>query len=51
MHAMRHAMNRWMNEFIADQTPGEREMLLAVDVEAGDEAYEIIGISPGFGSR
>jgi len=47
MHAIRHAMTRWMNESIADQAPGEREMLLAVDVEAGDEAYEITALVPG----
>jgi HSP20 family protein len=47
MHAMRHAMNRWMNESIADQQPSDREMLLAVDVEAGDEAYEITALVPG----
>ena len=47
MHAMRHAMNHWMNESIADQEQSEREMLLAVDVEAGDEAYEITALVPG----
>ena|SRR4030065_464951 len=47
MHAMRHAMHHWMNESIADQESGEREMLLAVDVEAGDEAYDISALVPG----
>src|SRR4030066_195841 len=47
MHAMRHAMHHWMNESIADQEPDEREMLLAVDVEAGDEAYDITALVPG----
>jgi len=47
MAAMRHAMNRWYNESIADHEPTEHEMLLAVDVEAGDEAYDIKALVPG----
>ena len=47
MHAMRHMMNRWMNESMVENEPSEREMLLAVDVEAGDEAYDIMALVPG----
>jgi HSP20 family protein len=47
MAAMRHAMNHWYNESMADYEPREREMLLAVDVEAGDEAYDITALVPG----
>ncbi|OGO63121.1 MAG: hypothetical protein A2030_07100 [Chloroflexi bacterium RBG_19FT_COMBO_50_10] len=47
MATMRHAMNRWFDESIADHEPSEREMLLAVDVEAGDEAYDITALVPG----
>ena len=47
MAAMRHAMNRWYNESIPDYEPREREMLLAVDVKASDEAYDITALVPG----
>jgi len=47
MAAMRHAMNHWYNESMVDHEPAEREMLLAVDVEAGDEAYDITALVPG----
>lgn len=42
MAAMRHAMNHWYED-----TTAEREMLLAVDVKAGDEAYDITALVPG----
>jgi HSP20 family protein len=44
---MRHAMNRWFDESMADHEPSKREMLLAVDVEAGDDAYDITALVPG----
>jgi HSP20 family protein len=47
MAAMRNAMNRWFEDTLADQTPTEREMLLAVDVKAGDDAYDITALVPG----
>ena len=47
MAAMRHAMNRWFDEGLTDSRPAEREMVLAVDVEAGDEAYDITALVPG----
>ncbi len=49
--AMRHAMSRWFDESITDHEPTEREMLLAVDVEVGDEAYEIKALVPGLDSE
>jgi HSP20 family protein len=51
MAAMRNAMNRWFEDAITDQTPTEREMLLAVDVKAEDEAYEITALVPGLNSE
>jgi HSP20 family protein len=46
MAAMRHAMNHWFENNLAEQ-PTEREMCLSVDVKAGDEAYEITSLVPG----
>lgn len=47
MAAMRHAMNHWFEDSMANNTPNEREMLLAVDVKAGDESYDITALVPG----
>jgi HSP20 family protein len=47
MATMRNAMNHWFEDSVADHTPTEREMLLAVDVKAGDEAYDITALVPG----
>jgi HSP20 family protein len=47
MAAMRRAMNNWFEDALTDQTPTEREMLLAVDVKARDEAYDITALVPG----
>jgi HSP20 family protein len=47
MDAMRHAMNRWYNESMANNEPSQREMLLAVDVQASDDAYDITALVPG----
>ena len=48
MAAMRHAaMNRWFDKSMADHEPTDREMLLAVDVEEGDEAYNVTALVPG----
>lgn len=47
MAAMRHAMNHWLDDAMVDNTSTEREMLLAVDVEAGDDAYVITALVPG----
>lgn len=46
MAAMRHAMNRWFEE-AGDNEPEQREMLLAVDMRASDEAYNITALVPG----
>lgn len=51
MAAMRNAMNRWFEESMADETPTEREMLLAVDVKAADEAYDITALVPGLNAE
>jgi HSP20 family protein len=47
MAAMRHFMNHMYNDTIVDQTPSECEMLLAVDVQAIDDAYDITALVPG----
>ena len=47
MAAMRHAMNHWFEDSMAEQTPNEREMVLAVDVRTGDDAYDITALVPG----
>jgi HSP20 family protein len=46
MAAMRHAMERMFDENAPEAT-NEREMLLAVDVQADDEAYDITALVPG----
>jgi HSP20 family protein len=50
MAAMRHAMNRWFEDEMANQEPAEREMLLAVDVQADDDAYDVTALVPGLGA-
>ena len=47
MAAMRHAMNHWFTDSMADQASSEREMLLAVDVINSDEAYDLTALVPG----
>ncbi len=47
MATLRNMMNRMFEESL-DETPnGEREMMLAVDVKAEDEAYDIVALVPG----
>lgn len=43
---MRQAMEQMMDEEM-NETPAEREMILAVDVRASDEAYDISALVPG----
>lgn len=47
MTSLREAMNRLMEDSIAETSPSEREMMLAVDVQAEDEAYVITALVPG----
>jgi len=47
MAAMREAMNRMFEDGIGESATHEREMMLAVDVVADDEAYEIVALVPG----
>jgi HSP20 family protein len=47
MAAMRHAMNHWLNDSAIENTVADREMLLAVDVQASDEAYDVTALVPG----
>ena len=44
---MRQAMERMMEETFAEPRDTEREMLLAVDVQASDESYEVNALVPG----
>jgi HSP20 family protein len=44
---LRHAMDRLIDESLAESPVAEREMLLAVDVKGEDEAYELIALVPG----
>lgn len=47
MARMREAMNRIFDESLESNEGQEREMLLAVDVQAQDEAYTIKALVPG----
>lgn len=47
MARMREAMERLFDESFSSTESVEREMLLAVDVKGGDEAYEITAFVPG----
>jgi HSP20 family protein len=40
-------MNRMVEENITETSPVEREMLLAVDVQADDEGYNFTALVPG----
>jgi HSP20 family protein len=40
-------MNRMVNDTMIDPSPSEREMLLAVDVQTVDDAYDITALVPG----
>lgn len=44
---LRQAMDRMFDESYADATPAEREMLLALDVQANEEGYTITALVPG----
>lgn len=47
MSRMRDAMNRIFDESLAESESRDREMILAVDVQAEDEAYIIHALVPG----
>lgn len=47
MAALRQAMERMMEDAMAEAPQNEREMVLAVDVVAGEEGYEITALVPG----
>lgn len=44
---LRDSMNRLIEENLAESSTPDREMVLAVDVQANDEAYEITALVPG----
>ena len=44
---LRQAMDRMMEESMADAPRSERELMLAVDVQANDEGYRITALVPG----
>lgn len=47
MASLRDSMNRLIEENLPETTTSEREMVLAVDVLAKDEAYVISALVPG----
>jgi len=47
MATLRNMMNRMVQESFNETPNSEREMMLAVDVKAEDEAYEIVALVPG----
>jgi len=47
LSSLRQAMDRMVEETFADTNPHEREMLLAVDIQANDDDYEISALVPG----
>ena len=47
MAAVRHAMKHMYHDFMVDRTSSECEMLLAVDVQAVEDAYKITALVPG----
>jgi HSP20 family protein len=47
MAAFRHAMKHMYNDTTVDRSQSECEMLLAVDVQAVEDAYEITALVPG----
>ncbi len=46
MSNFRNAMNRLIEENV-EETPSEREMLLAMDITGSEEAYDITAFVPG----
>lgn len=47
MTALRQAMDRMLDESLAETVPAEREMLLAADVKASDDEFTITALVPG----
>jgi len=47
LSTLRQAMDRMIDETLPETRENEREMLLAVDVQGTDEAYEITALVPG----
>jgi HSP20 family protein len=45
--SLRQAMDRLIDESLVEAPATEREMLLAVDVKAEDEGYEVTAMVPG----
>jgi HSP20 family protein len=47
MSNLRDAMNRLMEDSMSEVTPNDREMMLAVDVQAREEDYLVTALVPG----
>lgn len=47
LSSLRETMDRMLEETMTEMTPREREMTLAVDVQANDEAYTVRALVPG----
>lgn len=50
MATLRDTMNRLFEENLPDTAVNEREMLLAVDVQTDEDAYQITALVPGLGA-
>ena len=51
MAAVRHAMKHMYNDTTVDRTQTECEMILAVDVQAVEDAYDITALVPGLDAQ
>jgi HSP20 family protein len=51
MAAMRHAMKHMYNDTVVDQTASDCEMVLAIDIQTGDDAYDITALVPGLNAE
>ena len=47
LSSLREAMDRLLEENLPENTPNEREMVLAVDVADEEDAYKITALVPG----
>lgn len=51
MSNLRDAMNRLMEDSMSEVTPNDREMMLAVDVQAREEDYLVTALVPGLNAE
>ncbi len=51
MTALRQAMDRMLDESLAEAAPAEHEMLLIADVKASDDEFTITALVPGLAAE